>query len=68
MQRLFEIFYSLSVQVYSKLERTIPGFSVVMEKAQQDAIDRQARRLEKRKAKEKAEEELALLGRVETKP
>ncbi|KAI5664959.1 hypothetical protein M9H77_24282 [Catharanthus roseus] len=68
VMRLFEIFYSLSVQVYSKLERTIPGFSVVMEKAQQDAIDRQARRLEKRKAKEKAEEELALLGRVETKP
>lgn len=66
MQRLFQIFYSLSVQVYNKLERTIPGFSTVMEKVQADSIARQNRRKAKRTAQMRAEEGAALFGRVES--
>lgn len=66
MQRLFEIFHSLSVQVYSKLERTIPGFSTIMEKVQADAAAKAAKRKEKRAAQKRAEGEMALFGRVQS--
>ncbi|CAA3025272.1 Hypothetical predicted protein [Olea europaea subsp. europaea] len=66
VMRLFQIFYSLSVQVYNKLERTIPGFSTVMEKVQADSIARQNRRKAKRAAQMRAEEGAALFGRVES--
>lgn len=65
MQRLFEIFHNLSVQVYSKLERTIPGFSTIMEKVQVDAAAKAAKRKEKRTAQQRVEEEMALFGRAQ---
>lgn len=66
VQRLFEIFHNLSVQTYNKLERTIPGFSTIMEKVQVDAAERDAKRKAKRAAQKKAEEEKALFGRVQS--
>ncbi|CAK9183128.1 unnamed protein product [Ilex paraguariensis] len=66
--KLFEIFHNLSVQVYSQLEKTIPGFSTVMEKVQADAAAREAKRKAKRAAQKKAEEEMALYGRVQNDP
>lgn len=65
VQRVFEIFHNLSVQTYSKLERTIPGFSTIMEKVQADAAEKDAKRKAKRAAEKKAEDEKALLGRVQ---
>ncbi|KAM3289582.1 protein TIC 56, chloroplastic [Capsicum chacoense] len=64
VMRLFEIFHDLSVQVYNKLNRTVPGFGTVMEKVQIDSAARQTRRMQKRAAEKRAEEELALFGRV----
>ncbi|KAG8374449.1 hypothetical protein BUALT_Bualt11G0133100 [Buddleja alternifolia] len=62
VMRLFEIFHNLSVQTYSKLERTIPGFNKIMEKVQADASERAERRKAKRAAKKRAEMEKSLLG------
>lgn len=67
MQRLFRIFYNLSVQVYNKLESRIPGFSTVMEKVYADSAARDARRKERRAAEKRAEAEKALSGRVPKK-
>ncbi|PHT32444.1 Protein TIC 56, chloroplastic [Capsicum baccatum] len=64
VMRLFEIFHDLSVQVYNKLNRTVPGFGTVMEKVQIDSAARQTRRMQKRAAEKRAEEELALFGSV----
>uniref|UniRef100_A0A2P2KDC5 GYF domain-containing protein n=1 Tax=Rhizophora mucronata TaxID=61149 RepID=A0A2P2KDC5_RHIMU len=61
---LFETFHNLSTQVYAKLERTIPGIDVIMEKVQADARARNARRKQKREAKKKAEQEKALYNRI----
>ncbi|KAL9150573.1 hypothetical protein ABFS82_12G177100 [Erythranthe guttata] len=44
VMRLFEIFHSLSVQTYNKLEKTIPGFDKIMDKVQEDAAQRAASR------------------------
>lgn len=64
LQRVFDIFHNLSVKVYNKLERAIPGFSTVMEKVQAESIEREARRRGKREAEKRAEKELSL-GKVE---
>lgn len=61
LQRLFEIFHNLSVQTYTKLEKTIPGFSTIMEKVQEDAAERNVAREAKRDAEKKAAEK-ALSG------
>lgn len=61
LQRLFEIFHNLSVQTYTKLEKTIPGFSTIMEKVQEDAAERNVARKAKRDAEKKAAEK-ALSG------
>lgn len=55
-QRLFRVFFNLSTSTYNKLERTIPGFSQVMEKVQVDAAAREARRERRREADKRAEE------------
>lgn len=60
--RLFQIFHDLSVRVYNKLNRTVPGFGTVMEKVQIDSAARETRRMQKRAAKKMAEEEIALFG------
>lgn len=62
-QRLFRIFYNLSYRVYNKLERTIPGFNVVMEKVRADSAARDAQRKAKREAEKRAEAEEAIYGR-----
>lgn len=64
MQRLFEIFHDLSVQVYNKMERTVPGFRKVMENVEIDSAARETKREQKRAAQKRAEEEIALFGRV----
>ncbi|KAK9168050.1 hypothetical protein Syun_000190 [Stephania yunnanensis] len=63
VMRVFKIFYNLSLQVYNKLEQTIPGFSKVMEKVQADSDARDARKKAKRDAQKKIEEEIAHFGR-----
>ncbi|PKI34120.1 protein TIC 56, chloroplastic [Punica granatum] len=65
VKRMFRIFFNLSTRVYNKLERTIPGFDKIMERVNADAAAREAKRKERRGAQKKAEEEVALLGRVE---
>ncbi|CAL5388829.1 unnamed protein product [Camellia sinensis] len=64
--RMFRIFYDLSLQVYSQLEQTIPGFSKVMEKVHIDADARDARRKARREAQKRAQEDIAF-GRVQTR-
>lgn len=64
--RMFRIFYDLSLQVYSQLEQTIPGFSKVMEKVHIDADARDARRKARREAQMRAQEDIAF-GRVQNK-
>ncbi|XP_027175403.1 protein TIC 56, chloroplastic [Coffea eugenioides] len=64
VRTLFDIFHNLSVQVYNKLERTIPGFSTVMERVQAESIEREEKRREKREAEKRAEKEKSF-GRVE---
>lgn len=54
MQKLFETFHNLSVQTYNHLEKKIPGFNKVVEKAQADAAVRDAQRKAKRAAEKKA--------------
>lgn len=61
---LFDIFHDLSVQVYNKLERTIPGFNTVMERVQAVSIEREEKRREKREAEKRAEKEKSF-GRLE---
>ena len=61
---MFQIFHDLSVRVYNKLNRTVPGFGTVMEKVQIDSAARETRRMQKRAAKKMAEEEIALFGRT----
>nr|CAD1822053.1 unnamed protein product [Ananas comosus var. bracteatus] len=63
VKRLFRIFYNLSYRVYNKLERTIPGFNVVMEKVRTDSAARDAQRKAKREAEKRAEAEEAIYGR-----
>lgn len=63
VQKLFDIFHNLSIQTYGKLERSIPGFSTVMEKVQRDFEAKEARRLGKREALKRAEQDKALFGR-----
>ncbi|KAK6943183.1 GYF domain 2 [Dillenia turbinata] len=63
--RLFRIFNNLNSQVYNKLEQDIPGFNAIMEKVEADSAAREARRKERRVAQKKAEEEIALFGRVQ---
>lgn len=55
MQRLFNLFSYLSTRVYSKLEKTIPGFNAIMEKVDADVTARQARRKARREARKRAE-------------
>lgn len=62
---MFRIFFSLSTRVYKKLERTIPGFNKIMQQVNANAAARDARRRERREAQKKAEEEVALFGRVQ---
>ena len=50
--------------MYNKLERTIPGFSTVMERVQAESIEREEKRREKREAEKRAEKEKSF-GRVE---
>ncbi|KAL3536560.1 hypothetical protein ACH5RR_005021 [Cinchona calisaya] len=64
VRTLFDIFHDLSVQVYNKLERTIPGFSTVMERVQAESIEKEARRRDKREAEKRAEKESSF-GQVE---
>lgn len=59
MQRVFDIFHKLTVLTYKKLERTIPGFRTIVDKAQADAAERRAKRKAERAARKKA----ALSGR-----
>ncbi|XP_016504827.1 protein TIC 56, chloroplastic [Nicotiana tabacum] len=64
VMRLFEIFHDLSVQVYNKMERTVPGFRKVMENVEIDSAARETKREQKRAAQKRTEEEIALFGRV----
>ncbi|KAL1206782.1 Protein TIC 56 [Cardamine amara subsp. amara] len=57
VMRLFRIFYSLSVRVGQKLERTVPGFDTIMDKVQKDYDTRIARRM-KRREEQMREEDL----------
>lgn len=66
MQSLFNLYHDLSVQVYNKLDRSIPGFRTVLERVQAEAIDREAKRKEKREAEKRAEKEMKMFGRVES--
>uniref|UniRef100_A0A5B6ZBY6 GYF domain-containing protein n=1 Tax=Davidia involucrata TaxID=16924 RepID=A0A5B6ZBY6_DAVIN len=66
--RMFEIFYNLSTQVYSKMGRTVPGFSTVMERVHADASARDAKREGRRNAQKRAEEEIAVFGQVRNDP
>lgn len=50
MQRLFRIYYYLSLKVAEKLESTLPGFNTIMEKVQKDNESRVARRMKRREA------------------
>ena len=68
LQRIFRIFHNLSTRVYNRLEKTIPGFSTIMEKVQADAAARDERRKQRREAQKKAEEEKALRGGVKFGP
>ncbi|KAJ7969223.1 protein TIC 56, chloroplastic-like [Quillaja saponaria] len=56
VKRIFRIFFNLSTRVYNKMDRTIPGFSTVMQKVQDAAAARDARRKERREAQKRAEE------------
>ncbi|XP_051113831.1 protein TIC 56, chloroplastic [Andrographis paniculata] len=51
--RLFDIFQKLTVLTHKKLERTIPGFNKILEKAQEDAAKRRAKRKAERAARKK---------------
>lgn len=48
VQRLFRIYYNLSVRVGEKLEKTLPGFNTIMEKVQKDYESRVAKRMKRR--------------------
>lgn len=54
VQRVFDIFHKLTVLTHKKLERTIPGFRTIVEKAQADAAERRAKRKAERAARKKA--------------
>lgn len=58
--RLFRIFHDLSVQVYAHLEKTVPGFDVIMKKVLEDAAIRDERRKKRREAEKKAKKERAM--------
>lgn len=66
VQSLFNLFHNLSVEVYQKLEQTIPGFDTVMERVQAESIERQDRRKAIRAAEKKAEKEFHMSGRVQS--
>lgn len=57
VQRLFRIFYDLSLQVYSHLEKAIPGFDVIMKKVHEEAAVREEKRRKKAEAEKRAEAE-----------
>ncbi|CAA7392860.1 unnamed protein product [Spirodela intermedia] len=63
VKRLFRTFYNLSYRVYNKLERSIPGFDVVMERVRSDSEDRYTQRKDKRDAQKRTEAEEAIYGR-----
>lgn len=48
--------------MYNKLERTIPGFSQVMEKVRADSAARDERRRQRRAAQKRTEAEEAIFG------
>ncbi|PKA60218.1 hypothetical protein AXF42_Ash008277 [Apostasia shenzhenica] len=54
VQRMFRIFRKLTLRVYGKLESTIPGFDLVMDKVRVDFFAKEARRKEKKEARKKA--------------
>lgn len=54
VQRIFDIFHKLTVLTYKKLEKTVPGFRTIVEKAQADAAERKDRRKAERAARKKA--------------
>ncbi|KAL3753538.1 hypothetical protein ACJRO7_000874 [Eucalyptus globulus] len=68
VKRMFRIFFNLSSRVYNKLERTVPGFTQIMEKVHADTAVRDARRKEKREAQKRAEQEEAMFGRARKNP
>lgn len=55
IMRLYKIFEDLSIQVYKKLDRTIPGFEKIMENIEADAIAREEKKQQKKKAEKQAE-------------
>ncbi|KAI0511484.1 hypothetical protein KFK09_012114 [Dendrobium nobile] len=54
VKRMLRIFRKLSIRVCNKLERTIPGFDLVMDKVRADTAAKEARRKETREARKKA--------------
>ncbi|MQM01838.1 hypothetical protein Taro_034604 [Colocasia esculenta] len=69
VKSLFRTFSNLSYRVYNKLQRSIPGFDLVMENVRAEADARDDRRREKREAEKRAEAEEAIFGRkVSSKP
>lgn len=65
LQRLFRIFYNLSVRVGKKLETTIPGFDKIMEKVQKDYDARLAQRMKRREEQLKARDLKYYSGRTD---
>ncbi|KAG6481433.1 protein TIC 56, chloroplastic-like [Zingiber officinale] len=63
VKRLYRIFRSLSYRIYSKLDRTIPGFRKIMEKVNVDAAARDQQRKEEMAALENAKSEANLSER-----
>ncbi|CDY10499.1 hypothetical protein F2Q70_00006940 [Brassica cretica] len=57
VMRLFRIYYNLSGRVRQKLEKTVPGFNIIMGKVQKDYESRIARRMKWRE-EEMREEDL----------
>lgn len=63
VKKLYKIFLKLSYRVYTALEETIPGFRTILENVDKHSEARLARRLEKRAAEKRAEEEINLYGK-----
>ncbi|KAI4353433.1 hypothetical protein L6164_002384 [Bauhinia variegata] len=55
MKRLYRLFLNLTARVYSKMERKIPGFNLIMEKVKKDDEARKNRISKEREEKKKAE-------------
>ena len=54
--------------MYNKLERSIPGFDVVMERVRADSEDRYTQRNARRAAQKRAEAEEAIRGHKVVSP